>query len=163
MPHLGLIFKDGTVLGATISNDTIAIQGEMLNLVDDETYFGLSYGNSIIFITSTIKRQITLLNPFDGKFKTLPFSSKLLENSNNLYFYSDGIQVGDKFWVLNRNIKDWHANINNPFWTHETTLSYLIENTTAIWYIKKSHWTRGPILKAAIEEPFSVTAINRSS
>ena len=117
-----MIFKDGTVYDATLTNESLLIQNEMLNLVDDQTYFGLEYGNSLFFIPSTTKRQITHFNPFDYSFKGLQAYIKPIENK--FYFYNQGIQVGDRFWAINRKFKSLHGVVNfgnAPFLSHDPT------------------------------------------
>ena len=149
--HVALIYHDGSVFDISLNEKISPSKQLLLKLPKDKTYFGFANEQQGIlnFISSTICRPIT---QFKLKHSIIPDSKPKMVVPMD-YYFTQGIQVGNMFWV-------W--GIDNAY-----LYTQVLSNPnpkTFIYYWKRNKWTKGPsFFTQDIRGPWATTAINATA
>ena len=149
--HVALIYHDGSVFDISLNEKLSPSKQLLLKLPKDKTYFGFANEQQGIlnFISSTICRPIT---QFKLKHSIIPNSKPKMVVPMD-YYFTQGIQVGNMFWV-------W--GIDNAY-----LYTQVLSNPnpkTFIYYWKRNKWTKGPsFFTQDIRGPWATTAINATA
>ena len=163
IPHIALIYDDGSVYDVSTQPDISSSRGVLVKLPKSKSYFGYSdeFG-SLYFINGDSSKSITQYN------KAL-FSNghHILERSKNHLipndqYISNGIRVGDKFWVWGNKDQNVLKGLNDIAVSCDNEDLDACKGTS-IWYIKKKQWRRGPKIPKYLYEPWAATSLNRTA
>ena len=156
--HVALIYHDGSVYDISLNkNVNISPSKQLiLKLPKDKTYFGFVNEQQGIlnFISSNICRPITQFKLF--KHNIIPNTKPKIIDPKH-YHFSQGIQVGNMFWVWAEDTYQYQYHV-----LHTGPYSY---PKTFIYYWKRNSWKEGPsfYFTSEVRRPFATTSINATA
>ena len=154
--HVALIYHDGSVYDISLNENINISQSKqlLLKLPKDKTYFGFVNERQGIlnFLSSTVSRPIT---QFKLKHNIIPNSKPKMIDPES-YHFSQGIQVGNMFWV-------WTEDTYHDKY-HVLQTNRIPYPKTFIYYWKRNSWKEGPsFFTSEIRRPFATTSINATA
>ena len=148
VPHVALIYQDGSVFDLSLHEDLSPSQGKLLKLPKDEGYFGYSDPQGVLYlISATIYRKITKYHR-SFNHRTIQDSGargyidgywEFWDDLNDLsssYYFKYGIQFGRKFWAMDHLMKG----SNSPHPTSSIRSCDVTKNSFQ-WDIGDDIWT----------------------
>ena len=161
VPHVALIYQDGSVFDLSLHEDLSPSQGKLLKLPKDEGYFGYSDPQGVLYlISATIYRKITKYHRsfnhrtiqdsgargyIDGYWE---FWDELNDLSSS-YYFKYGIQFGRKFWAMDHLMKG----SNSPHPTSSIRSCDVTKNSFQ-WDIGDDIWTEASSIGLNHPSPF---------
>ena len=149
--HIALIYHDGSVFDISLNENLSPSKQLLMKLPNDKTYFGFANEQQGIlnFISSTICRPIT---QFKFKHSIIPNSKPKMVDPMH-YHFTQGIQVGNMFWV-------W--GVDNAYRSEQVLSNPKLK--TFLYYWKRNTWKKGPsFFTPEIRGPWATTAINATT
>ena len=171
IPHIALIYGDGSVYDVSTQPDISPSRGKLIKLPKSESYFGYSDEHgSLYLMDGDLSKPITQYNKalFKSGHQKLEKSKNPLISDN--HYFSNGIRVGDIIWTWGN--KDPVDNLQmfnyGPVSCVDEDMNFDFNylkacQDTFIWYIKKKQWRRGPKIPKYLYDPWAATSINRTA
>ena len=146
MPHVALLYQDGSIYDLSLHEDLSPSRGFLFKLPKDEGYFGYSDPEGVLYlISATIYRKITkyhrhfnhrTIKNSGASFVDYDYGTITIDLSSQ-YFFGQGVQIGRKFWVMKKLHKSqWSSSLG---WEGAGQSCDLTENSF-LWDMIDKRW-----------------------